>query len=81
VLGGYYGWTFPHRFIILSMAVAVAAENECILTGDPSRLHWIREQTKMVMSHGRKIDGTLYVPYKYTDDDWSSSTVLYMITS
>ena len=66
--GGYYGWTYPHGFCFMAEAITTAAEHECLLTGDTDKLHWVREQTLLLMKHGVEIDGTLFIPQKYAED-------------
>lgn len=66
--GGNYGWTFPHGFRFIADALTIAGENECLLTGETDRVHWVREQTEKLMAHAVAVDGTLLVPQKYTDD-------------
>ncbi|MDR2375272.1 MAG: hypothetical protein LBD96_02420 [Treponema sp.] len=66
--GGHYGWIWPHGYWFIAEAVAAAGENETLLTGDTGRMKWISGQAEQLLSHGIEADGTLMVPYKYTDD-------------
>ncbi len=66
--GGYYGWTFPHGFCFMAEAITTASEHECLLTGDSTKLHWVRDQSALLMERGIEIDGTLFVPQKYAEE-------------
>ena len=66
--GGHYGWTFPHGFRFIADALTISGENSCLLTGDPSRILWVREQTEKLLEHAVEVDETLLVPQKYADD-------------
>jgi hypothetical protein len=66
--GGHYGWTFPHGFHFIADALTIAGENECLLTRDPDKVLWVREQTEKLLEHAVEVDGTILVPQKYTDD-------------
>ena len=65
--GGYYGWTWPHGFYFIADALAVAAENEALLTGNRSAMDWLRQQVVNVIGRGIVKDGTLFVPQKKGD--------------
>ncbi len=66
--GGYYGWTFPHGFMFIAEGIAVAAENETLLTGDRTKLQWLTDQTEKLLEKKIEVDGSVFVPYKYTAD-------------
>jgi len=66
--GGHYGWTFPHGFHFIADAMTIAAENECLLTGDMNKVLWVREQTERLLEHAVEVNDTLLVPQKYTDE-------------
>jgi hypothetical protein len=65
--GGYYGWTWPHGFYFIADVLTVAAENETLLTGDRSRMNWLRGQVNKLVEKGVEKEGTLYVPQKKGD--------------
>ena len=67
--GGHYGWIWPHGYIFIAEAVAVAAENETLLTGDTGRMKWMTELHRLVLDRGIQVGDTLHIPYKYTDDN------------
>jgi len=65
--GGYYGWCFPHGFSFIAEGITIAGQNQCLLTGDTSKMAWVREQTEKLLAYGVEKDGAVYVPYKYAD--------------
>ncbi len=65
--GGYYGWAFPHGFMFIAEGIAVAAENETLLTGDRTKLNWLTQQTEKLLERKIEVDGTVFVPYKYAE--------------
>ena len=66
--GGHYGWAFPHGFHFIGDAMVVGGENQRLLTGDPGRLQWVREQVEMLLTHSIEDEqGRRLVPQKYTD--------------
>ncbi|MBM3262559.1 MAG: hypothetical protein FJY97_03920 [candidate division Zixibacteria bacterium] len=54
--GGLYGWTWPHGFYNLQMAVQLAAANAYLLTGDAGYLEWPRAQIKKILELGEMRD-------------------------
>ena len=68
--GGHYGWTFPHGFHFIGDAMVIGGENERLLTGEGGRLHWVREQVEMLLTHAVEDEnGRLLIPQKYADPD------------
>ena len=68
--GGLYGWTWPHGFYNIGMAAIIAASNALLLTGDHSYLDLPRTQIDRIIEQGIMENGTLKVPYRYSDDGW-----------
>ncbi|MDR1600214.1 MAG: hypothetical protein LBS11_10170 [Oscillospiraceae bacterium] len=66
--GGHYGWVWPHGYWFIAESVAAACENETLLTGDITRMDWMREQARHVLSHAIHADGMTLVPYKFADE-------------
>lgn len=54
--GGLYGWTWPHGFYNLQMAVQLAATNAYLLTQDAAYLDWPRTQLRKIVELGEVAD-------------------------
>jgi hypothetical protein len=50
--GGLYGWTWPHGFYNLQMAVQLAAANAYLATQDAGYLDWPRTQMNRIVERG-----------------------------
>ena len=70
--GGYYGWRWPHGFMTIIEPILVAAMNAVLLTGDMNYLDIPRGQIDRLMDLGKMEDGQLLVPYRHTDEGWTS---------
>jgi hypothetical protein len=70
--GGYYGWRWPHGFMTIIEPLTIAAMNACLVTGDQSWLDIPRGQLDAVIGLGKEKDGRLLVPYRHTDEGWTS---------
>lgn len=69
--GGHYGWTFPHGFQFIGDAMVIAGENERLLTGEPGRLGWVREQLELLLGQAITDEsGRRLLPQKYADCGW-----------
>ena len=68
--GGYYGWTWPHGWHLMSDAVIAAAENAALLCGDPSYMEFPRSQIDVLMAEGVRRGRTLHAPHHYHDKGW-----------
>jgi hypothetical protein len=65
--GSNYGWTWPHGWESVGLAVTVAAENTALLLQDPEYISFPRSQVDVLIENGIEQDGALYVPAKYGD--------------
>lgn len=70
--GGYYGWRWPHGFMTIIEPLTIAAMNAVLLSGDMGYLDIPRGQIEKIVSLGREEDGRLLVPYRHTDEGWTS---------
>jgi hypothetical protein len=70
--GGYYGWRWPHGFMTIIEPITIAAMNAVLLSGDMSYLDIPRGQIDKRIDLGRMENGELVVPYRHTDDGWTS---------
>ena len=70
--GGYYGWRWPHGFMTIIEPLTIAAMNAVLLTGDMSYLDIPRGQLDRLLELGREEDGEWRVPYRHTDEGWTS---------
>lgn len=69
--GGYYGWRWPHGFATIIEPITNAGMNALLVTGDDRYLDLARSQFDLVWSLRKEVDGTLTIPYKYTDQGWT----------
>ncbi len=65
--GANYGWTWPHGWGSLGDAVAAAAQNAVLATGDPGWWDLLRGTMDVLIARAIERDGKLYVPHKYGD--------------
>jgi hypothetical protein len=70
--GGYYGWRWPHGFMTIIEPLTIAAMNTVLLTGDMSYLEIPRGQIDRLVELGRLEGGERLIPYRRTDDGWTS---------
>lgn len=70
--GGYYGWRWPHGFMTIIEPLTIAAMNASLLTGDLRYLDIPRGQIDRLIGLGREEEGRLLVPYRHTDDGWTT---------
>jgi len=70
--GGYYGWHWPHGFMTILEPLTIAAMNAVLLTGDMSYLDIPRGQLDRIMALGKEENGEWLVPYRHTDEGWTS---------
>lgn len=70
--GGYYGWRWPHGLHTIIEPLTIAAMNAVLLTGDMNYLDIPRGQLTRLMELGREENGRLLIPYRHTDDGWTS---------
>ena len=70
--GGYYGWQWPHGFMSIIEPLTIAAMNAVLLTGDLAYLDIPRGQLDRILDLGREEEGRLMVPYRHTDEGWTS---------
>ncbi len=65
--GSNYGWTWPHGWESVGLAVTVAGEDAALLMKDPEYIAFPRSQVDVLIDNGVERDGVLYVPAKYGD--------------
>ncbi|MFC1693109.1 hypothetical protein ACFL1R_06360 [Candidatus Latescibacterota bacterium] len=65
--GSNYGWTWPHGWESVGLAVTVAAENAALLLKDPEYISFPRSQVDVLIENGIEHGGVLYIPAKYGD--------------
>lgn len=70
--GGYYGWRWPHGFFSILEPLTIAAMNAVLLTGDLGYLEIPRGQIDRMIELGRVEDGIRLIPYRHTDNGWTS---------
>lgn len=68
--GGLYGWTWPHGFYNIGMAVTIAATNATVITGDTRYLNFARGQIDRLLELGEMRDNRLVVPHRHSDAGW-----------
>lgn len=70
--GGYYGWRWPHGLHTIMEPLIISAMNAVLLTGDMSYLDIPRGQIDYQIRLGRIENDQLVVPYRHTDEGWTS---------
>ena len=70
--GGYYGWRWPHGLHTIIEPLTIAAMNAVLLTGDMGYLDIPRSQIDYLINLGRMEEGQLLIPYRHTDEGWTS---------
>jgi hypothetical protein len=70
--GGYYGWRWPHGLHTIIEPLTIAAMNAVLLTGDLGYLDIPRSQIAYLIERGRMENDQLLIPYRHTDDGWTS---------
>ena len=70
--GGYYGWRWPHGLHTIIEPLTIAAMNAVLLTGDMGYLDIPRSQIDYLVNLGRMEEDQLLVPYRHTDEGWTS---------
>jgi len=66
--GNYYGWTWPHGWMIMGDTAIAAAENESLLCGENSFFETVRSTVDALADAGIEREDTVHVPYKHGDD-------------
>ena len=64
--GGYYGWTWPHGFGVMADPIAIACENEVLLTGDIDKMKLFRNQLEVLRSQAVLSGDTWLFPVKHS---------------
>ena len=68
--GGYYGYRWPHGIMNSQESILVAGSNKFMLTADPESFKLYREQSDMIWSLGKEIDGVFKIPNRYSEQGW-----------
>ena len=68
--GGYYGYRWPHGIMNSQESILVAGSNKYMLTADPDSFRLYREQSDMIWSLGKEIDGVFKIPNRYSNEGW-----------
>ena len=63
--GANYGWTHPHGWRSVGQAIATAAQNATLLTGDRGWLELLRSQIDELAQRGVERDGQLFLPHRF----------------
>lgn len=69
--GGYYGWRWPHGFVVIIEALTNACVNALLLTGDTKQLDVARSQLDANWNLRKENNGQILVPYKHFDQGWA----------
>ena len=70
MVGGYYGWRWPHGARTIVEPALVAGSCAALMTGDLSWLDLARSQMDMLWEQRREEDGVLKVPTRRGDRGW-----------
>ncbi len=69
--GGQYGWSWPHGYYSIGMALEAAASDAMLVSsGDASYLELPRSNIDKLISLGKNVNGAFLVPYKKADRGW-----------
>lgn len=67
--GNYYGWTWPHGWLILGDSLLTAVENAGLVAGDPERAATVARTTvDALLAAGIERNDVMHVPFKHGDD-------------